>query len=184
MVNRNFYAILVAAIIIFMWQFISHTFAGIHSANEQYTDKQDAILAVLNANMTEEGTFFLPTLPKGSTPEQFEAFGKEANGKPWATVSYHKSFSMDMGMNMFRGFVADIVAAALVVLLILSQFSQINIKNSILACLGFGLATYLITSYGTSIWYKTNSIPDLIDAIVGWTLTGTWLGYYLRRDQQ
>ena len=87
---------------------------------------------------------------------------------------------MNMGVNMARGLVINFVAIGLL-LWVLMQFANKGFKEVYMASLFTGLISYFIGSYTFSIWYETNSIPDLIDAIASWSLVGLWLGYYISK---
>ena len=172
---------LVAAIILFVWQFVSWQALNLHGAEAQHTMNQQKILPVLSENL-QEGQYMLVSVPEGTTeeqmmaPETFEAM----SGKPWATINYHPKFEMAMGANMFRGFVIDIIAAFLLCWLLL-QFADLNIKSAVLASLAVGFIGYLTIPYLNHIWYETNTIGYLIDAVVVWGLVGVWYGWYLPR---
>jgi hypothetical protein len=172
----------VGGLILFFWQFLSNAAINIHSVNQKYTANQAAIMSSLSTNLTEDGTYFLPMSPPNSSSDEQQKHMKESNGKPWARIHYNKSFDSDMSMNMIRGVLADIVAVALLIFFVFPHFKKIDIKTGIMTTVAAALTMYLTVSYGDTIWYKTNSIPELIDAFVAWILTGTWLGYYLRRD--
>lgn len=122
----------------------------------------------------------IPGVPPGTPRDQAEAAMKGHVGKPWASVSYHKSFSMDMGMNMVRGFVIDLLAAFLLTWLLL-KFEKLNMVTAVQASLFVGLIGYLTISYLNSIWFESNSFGHLVDALVQWGLVGVWLGWWLPR---
>lgn len=178
--KRLIIAALVPAVVLFMWQFISFGLADLHGTQMQYTPNQDAVLQALEENL-EPGEYFLPRAPMGASQEEQESLMNTRVGQPWAQVIYHGSMNNRMGMNMLRGFVIDFVIA-LIICWILMQFSKLNMSKSILACLGIGLIGYLSINYLNHIWFENNTIPDLIDAIVPWTLIGLWTGYYIPRS--
>lgn len=171
---------LVAAVILFLWQFLSWAILPVHQDVYGYTPNQDKIIEALSQNLTAEGTFMLPMPPPGSTREQQEEIMKNAEGKPWAHVSYHKSMKTDMGMNMFRGFTIDLVAAFLLIWL-LSQMQRQDLVTAIKTSLVVGLVAYLTIPYLNSIWFEGSSLGHLADAIVPWTLVGAWLGWWMNR---
>ena len=174
-------ASLVGGLILFIWQTLSFMMLQLHGSQMQYTDKQDDILAALEASGIDEGEYFLPntssTAP--SEAEQVEYMDKYT-AKPWAKVSYHKELSMSMGMNMVRGLFIDFVAAFLLAWLLL-KFAELNMKTAVIASISIGLIGYLTVSYLNSVWFETSSWPELIDALVQWGLVGVWLGWYLNR---
>lgn len=171
---------LVGGLIVFLWQFLSWTALNLHSPNQKYTDKQNEILQCISQNITEDGTYLLPNLPPNASSDEQQAFMESVIGKPWGMVSYRKSNEMSMGMNMFRGFTADVLAVFLLCWLF-SFIPSIETKKAMMICTVIGLVGYLTTEYSIDIWFKTNSIPDLIDAIVPWSLCGAWLGYWLKK---
>ncbi len=172
---------LVGGLILFFWQFLSFGLLNVHASGSQYTPNQDAILEVLNANLTEDGTYFLPRVEPGASAEEEQAFMTQQLGKPWAVVSYRKAFNLNFGMNLFRGFIIDFLAVFLLAWFLM-KMEKPDFQSAILGSLAVGLIGYLTISYLDSVWYETNSIPYLIDALVQWGLTGAWLGWWLNRD--
>jgi hypothetical protein len=168
---------LVASIILFMWQFLSWALLNIHGSEMSYTPNQDAIMEVLSANL-EEGQYYMPRLPDTASNEEQQAAMEAALGKPWAIVSYHASMSNDMGMNMLRGWVIDFVAAFLLCWLLL-QMANLDFKTCLLASLAVGLIGYFTIDYLNSIWFDSNSLASLLDAVVQWGICGAWLGWWL-----
>lgn len=179
--KKQLIASAVAGILLFVWQFLSWAALGIHGNEMKYTDKQDTIMQVLSQQGLEDGnTYMLPMPAPGSTPEQQEAAMASNTGKPWATVTYHSSFSTDMGMSMARGLLIDLIAAW-VLCWILLRFANLDFKTALLASLGVGLIAYLTIPYLNSIWFETNSIGYLADLVGQWGLAGAWLGWYLTK---
>ena len=168
---------LVAALILFVWQFLSFSVLDIHGSQMDYTPNQDAILEVLEANL-EEGEYFIPRASRELSQEDQQTAMNERIGKPWALVSYHDSMDMSMGNNMIRAFIINFLSG-LMLCWVLMQFSNLNIKSAVMTCLVIGLIGYLTINYLDQIWFEGNSIPDLIDAIVPWAIIGGWTGWYL-----
>jgi hypothetical protein len=177
--KKQLIATLVGAIIVFIWQFLSWTTLNVHGSEYKYTANQDKIIEALTQNL-EEGSYMLPQYAPGSTPEQQKAFMESSAGKPWATVSYHKSFDGSMGMNMFRGFVVDLVAVFLLVWLLL-KFANLDFKTTLLASWAVGAIGYLTIPYLNSIWFETNTMGYVIDLVAQWGLVGAWLGWWLTK---
>ncbi len=170
----------VSALILFIWQFLSFSILDLHGSQMEYTANNDAILEVLEANL-EEGEYFIPRAPRGSSQEESEAYMNERIGKPWALVNYHNILEYSFGMNLVRAILINLVAA-FIICWILMRFADLNIKTAILASVGVGLIGYLTINYLDQIWFKSNSIPDLIDAVVPWALIGVWTGWYLPEE--
>ena len=147
---------------------------------QEYSPKQDEILKYLNENL-DEGNYFLPTVPVGTSAEENEKMMTAYAGKSWAEIRFHKTWNMNtnMGSNIGRGLLIDILAVFLLCWFLLKN--TFDFKTILISCVAFGLISYLTTDYTTQIWYETKSIPNLIDSIAGWGLCGVWLGWWLSR---
>lgn len=177
--KKQLIATLVAALIIFVWQFLSWSMLNVHGAEMSYTAKQDTILEFLSQNL-EEGQYFLPTVPPDLPRSEHQAAMEGAIGKPWATISYHEEMESSMALNLVRGLAADLVAAWLLVWVLL-KFANLEMKNAVLASLAVGFIGYLTIPYLNSVWFEGSTIGYLIDTIVQWGLVGVWLGWYLKK---
>lgn len=178
--KKQLIATLVGAVILFVWQFLSWSALGVHKSEFGYTSNQDKIMEALSQNLTEEGSYMLPNMPPGTSHEEMEAAMQSRVGKPWAVINYRKSLSADMGMNMFRGFVVDLLAAWLLVWMLL-KFETLNLTTALQASIFVGIIGYLTIPYLNSIWFETNSLGHLVDAVAQWGLVGLWLGWWLPR---
>lgn len=172
---------IVGGIIIFLWQFISWAALNLHHASQEYTAKQDSILSYLNSQFTEDGSYLLPNYPPGQSREEMEKQMESNKGKPWAQIQYHKAMNIDMGMNILRGFLADIIMVALLCW-ILMKLSAPNFSRIFTVCLLTGIIVFINSPYTIHIWYpKADIWMHFADAIVGWGLCGIWLGWWLGR---
>ena len=172
---------LVGGIIIFICQTLSWTILDLHRPANQYTAKQDEIMNYLNGQFTEDGSYLMPGTPPGASGEVMEQHMKEAAGKPWAVVAYHKQMNTDMGMNIFRGLIVDIIMVGLFCW-ILSRFANLRFSNVFIASILTGLIVFLNVPYTTHIWFHTFDLGAfLIDSVVGWGLAGIWLGWWYGR---
>lgn len=171
---------LVGAIILFAWQALSWMMLPVHDKTMKYTPAQDQIMTTLSANITEEGMYMLPSAP---TKKEQQDMMKSMEGKPWATVIYHKSLSTDMTMMMIRGFLVN-VFLVISLIYILTRGSIPIARRVFSGSVALGLLTFLWGPYTGHIWFE---LPwhmiwgDLIDALVAWGLCGLWLGWWLNR---
>lgn len=179
--KRQLIGAIVGAIIIFAWQFFSWAAGNLHEKAQRYTPNQEAILSALAANLPEEGGYLVPNIPSGSSDEQMEKAVKDMEGKPWASIQYHKAHSMNMGMNVARQFIVNIIVAWLFIWLV-SKFNVRTFGGILLSSLAVGLIVFLNSPYTGSIWYDWFDImAHFTDAMVSWGLVGLWLGWLLSR---
>ena len=172
---------IVGGVILFCWQFLSHTVLDLHRGAEQFTPKQDSILACLQALELAPGHYILPMVPEGSTMEDFARFTQSVEGKPWARLSYYGARSADMTSPLIRGLLTNILMVALVIWL-LGRIASPAWSDIVLGSLVVGLSGFMNFPYTSHIWYPAGNIgADLIDAIVMWLSCGAWLGRWIRR---
>ena len=179
--TRQIIGTLIVGFFLFIWQFLSWNVINLHGAENQYTPNQDKIMEVLSQNL-EDGQYFLPNVPNNASAEEHQAAMENGIGKPWARISYYKSMEMNMGMNLFRGLVVDLLTAFLLIW-ILMQFADLNFTKTLLAALAIGFIAYMTIPYLNSIWMKGNTFGYLIDAIIPWGIIGAFLGWFLNRER-
>ena len=176
--KKQLIATLVAALIIFFWQFLSWGLLSIHADQYGYTANEDRIMDLLKESNLEKGTYFIP----GPSPDASEAEYQEKmnghTGKPWAQIHYHPSWNLNMGMNLIRGMAADLVAAFLLVWVLL-RFAKLDFSSALIASLAVGTIAYLTIPYLNSIWFEGTTMAYLLDTAVQWGAVGAWLGWYL-----
>jgi hypothetical protein len=179
--KKHLIAAIVGGIIIFFWQFLSNAALDLHRPAQQYTAKQDTILNFLKTQL-EPGRYFLPSFPEGTSADKQQAIMKEVEGKPWAIVDYHGSWSSEgMIMNMARGLLVDMFIVYLFVW-ILTRTGIPSFGNIFLASVFVGLIAFMNFPYAYFIWYKSPGIwSDFMDGVVAWAGVGVWLGWYLNR---
>lgn len=178
--SKTLIGTIVGALIIFFWQFASWSALGVHSAETQYNPQQDKIMAFLAENNVAEGEYMLPTLAPGFTAEEEQAFMASMAGKPWAKLSYHKAYNVNMGMNLFRGLTIDLLSVFLLCWILL-KFAHLDFMTALLGSLAVGAIGYMTIPYLNSIWFEGNTTGYIIDTLVQWGLVGAWLGWWLPR---
>lgn len=174
---------MVGGLILFFWQFLSWGLLNIHGSQMAYTPLESQVLECLKSSNLPEGEYFVPNRPPDMNPTEYQKLA-ETNyiGKPWAKIQYHHDFQNTMGMNMVRGFVIDVFACFLLCMLLVGD-PTLNFRKVLSACISIGIIAYLTIPYLNSIWFKSNSIPDMVDAFAPWTIIGLVLGWLLPRKK-
>lgn len=174
---------IVGGIIIFICQTLSWTILDLHRPANEYHPQQAEIMDYLNEKMTGDGSYFLPNVPKNSSHEVMQQYMVQAEGKPWAIISYHKAMKMEMGMNIFRNLVVDILIIGLFCW-ILSRIIAPTFSRVFIISVMIGFIVFLNSAYTIHIWYETFDLyASMIDALVGWGLVGLWLGWWFARKK-
>jgi hypothetical protein len=174
---------LVGAILVFLWQFLSWTVLGIHDAEVKYLPEQETVMNQLSSTIKEDGMYMLPGLPPGSSRTEHEEFGKQMDGKPFATITYRTQYNFDMAKPIIQGFIIDLVLVFLLIY-ILTRGGTPGSLRIFAGSIALGLFTWLsgpLTGYN---WFQLpfeTITGHLIDAFVSWGLAGLWLGWWLNR---
>ncbi|HWK04613.1 MAG TPA: hypothetical protein VNS58_13325 [Puia sp.] len=172
---------LVGGLLIFIWQTLSWAALNLHHASQEYTPKQDSILSYLSTQFSEDGAYLLPNYPKGSSREEVEKQMEVNKGRPWVQIQYHKALNVNMGSNIFRGLIVDIILVAFACW-ILMKIPAPGMSTIFTACLFIGIIVFINSPYTIHIWYpKADIMIHLLDALVSWALCGIWLGWWLSR---
>lgn len=180
---RNLIAAVVAGLLLMVWQTLSHTALNLHTSQEQYTPAQDSILQVLSTHLTADGQYFLPTVPPGSSMEEYNALAEKSMGKPYASVLYHQKMDYSMTANLLRGLFTNIVLGFVLVWL-LGKWKASSFASIFAGCLAIGLMAFCFYPYPGAIWYRTPGIwIELLDGLAAFGLAGLWLGWYLTRKK-
>jgi hypothetical protein len=172
---------LVGGVLIFVWQTLSWTVLNLHNKEYQKAANQDSIIAYLSSQFTGDGQYFIPSADANASSEEREKLMENMKGKPWAVVSYHKAYDMNMISNIIRGLVVAIIIAFFACWVLMKN-TNASFSTTFVGCLLIGLAGYLFIPYSGHIWFQTpGANTHLLDTIVSWGLCGLWLGWWLNR---
>jgi hypothetical protein len=172
---------LVGGLIIFIWQTLSWTVLNLHHASQEYTPKQDSIMNYLNNQFSEDGSYLLPSYPPGTSYEEMQKQMEFTKGKPWMQIQYHKVMNTNMGANIAKGLVVNIIMVAFLCW-IMMKLSPASFGTIFTACLFTGIIVFINSPYTVHIWYiKADIMAHLYDALISWALCGIWLGWWLKK---
>ncbi len=172
---------IVGGIIVFAWQGLSWMVIGIHDSQMKYTPAQAEILSVLNSNLTEDGLY---AMPSAATKKDAEEVAKGNEGKPWASVIYHKEYHMDTAKRMIRAFLVDIFLVVSLIYVFTRGGATPIPRRVFSGSVAWGLAFFLAGQYMGHVWFD---LPwhmikgELFDQLISWSLCGIWLGWWLNR---
>ena len=172
---------LVGGILLFAWQTVSWTVGNFHEKGQQYTSKQDSVLSYFKSIGLAEGSYMVPMPTPGSSWEEMEKQMEPMAGKPWARISYYNAMNVNIGMNMARGLISNII----IVCLLCWIFGKIGLgsfSTYLLSSIFVGIICFTNGAYTGHIWYPLHDIRAFfIDALASWGLVGIWLGWWMNR---
>lgn len=178
-------ASLTGAVILFVYLALVHTILPVHESDFKYTPAQDSILKVLNNSGLEEGFYFVPYYPPGSSHEVQEKAMENMTGKPAAIINYYAEIGGFDPVTFVMSFIY-------------------NLLSVLILCIALAAASGKLTSFGQRLWfvmlfalfvifsqimmqYTWVGIPMhytrglIIDQLGGFLLVGIWLAWYYGR---
>jgi hypothetical protein len=78
--KRSLLGAIVGGLLIFIWQMLSWTVLDLHRPAQDYSPKQDSIMAVLNGTLTEGG-YMMPSVPKGASMDEMTKKAEAIDGQ-------------------------------------------------------------------------------------------------------
>ncbi len=175
---------IVTALILFLVQAMNWAVLPVHNHALKYSPAQDRILELLSQTL-DEGYYYLPYFdPDNTTPEEQSRLYTEMEGKPWAIISFHKSYDYNMAVKMTAGFIIDLMSAFIVVIILAMVSDKIRTFGG--RWLFVISMAALIILQGPLMDWNWWSIPDhffmslVIDQIATWGIAGLWIAWYLR----
>jgi hypothetical protein len=106
---------IVGAILLFAWQFISWSAAGLHDKEFKYVPSQDQLMSNLSSSLKEDGQYMLPQAAPGATNDEKMKVMDQMNGKPYAMIIYKTAYKSDMITPIIRSFFVDLVIVLLLI---------------------------------------------------------------------
>lgn len=179
--TRTIFAAAIGGLLLFIVQFLSWGLFNLHHRAQQYTSRQDSIMAFLQKQQLPEGGYLLPSVADNASMEEYNQMLQNAEGKPWATIQYHYKQNTSMGLNMVRGLATNILTVGLLCWIIV-RMRRPDFRTIFMASLLTGFIVFLNAPYTLHIWYQSFDLyAHLFDAVAGWLLCGLWLAWYLPR---
>jgi hypothetical protein len=178
-------AALVGAVIMFLWQFLSHMMLSgtLHKMQGLTPDMESQVIAGLSG--AEDGVYMIPAPKPDATWSEHQEMMKQHEGKPWGIINYHKSMAGPDPMQMVWGFILDFIGILIVVTMMgygrdrLMTFGQ-RWWFVILAGL-FMIVMHLLMDWNWWGYPVDYTMMESLDRLIMWGLTGLWLAWYLGR---
>ncbi|MBC7848325.1 MAG: hypothetical protein H7Y31_01250 [Chitinophagaceae bacterium] len=172
---------IVGGILVFLWQTLSWTVLQVHAKEYQKAPNEAAILQTLGENFAGDGQYRIPNLEPTASSADSEKFMADNAGKPWAVVSYHKSYDADMITNVLKAFAADLIAVLFVCYILVTNPNR-SFWGIFISTVLIGIAGFLYIPYANHVWWEyPGTLTNLMDVLISWGLCGLWLGWWLRR---
>ena len=162
--KNNLIAILLSAVVLFAWGFISWTLLPWHMTVAHKFTSESSVAQALKENAPAAGIYYLPFSEEGYKP-----------GEPAAFVSVAPDgFDMNMGKKMGIGILGEMVGALLVFLL-LQKTANLSYWERVRFVALVGVAIAFVSHFLYWNWFEfSNSylLVTILDSLIAWTLAG------------
>lgn len=183
-----------AALAMFVWSSIAHMVLPIGDMGVKSITNEDAVIAAMKANITEDGFYFIPgegmraaaSLPKEEQKAALDAWQKKYEAGPRAILVYHPAGEkMFMPRYLVIEFLADVVVgliAAFALAMASEKLRSFAGRVGLVTSLGIlGFAAIEVSYWN---WYGfpgAYEVGQFLDQIVGMFFAGIVLALVMRR---
>jgi hypothetical protein len=179
-------AALSGAIVIFLWQFVSHMLLPIGEMGFRAPQNEAVVLQAASSGLPASGVYLLPYLApekmKDAAAVQDWTQRAQKNPSLFVVVSPASTIVTNMLPELGRQFVIDLLGALLVAFMLAGTAWGFGMR--VLGATIFGVFGWLLDIVPLWNWYKFPAdyvVGNLLDQGIGWLLAGIVIAWWLGR---
>lgn len=179
-------AALLGAIVIFVWQFVSHTLLPIGEMGFRLPQNEDVVLQAVTTGLPQSGIYALPHIDPAKMGDEstMNAWIEKEKVSPYAfvVVAAPNPDAGSMSRELGTQFVSNLIAALLAAWLLAATAWGFGAR--VLGAAAFGVFGWLANIVPQWNWYRFPGdflLGNLIDQAIGWTLAGIAIAWWLGR---
>lgn len=179
-------AALLAAVVLFFWQFASHVLLPVGEMGFRAPQNEDAVLAAVNSGLGPPGIYHMPHIDgtKMGDEAAVKTWVEKAKTNPYAFVVVAPPIqdAGSMGRQLATQFVTNFLAALIAACLLASVPWGFGARALGAAAIGlFGWLANAVPQWNWYLFPRDFAIGALIDQGVGWLLAGFAMAWWLGR---
>ncbi len=187
----------IAGLIMFLWSFTAHMVLPIGAMGMTATPGEDAVLAVLKANASGPGLYYLPgyeymqSLSKSSADQQkaMENVAAKAKQSGSALIIYHPDGGEEFGpKTLVLELLSDIVASWIFAFALWAAMPRIpSFGMRVWLVTILGLLPFVVCDFSYWNWYGYPGkfmMAEVLDYSIGAIFAGMFLAWWLARGEQ
>lgn len=185
---RIIIAALLAAVIMFLWEFVAHMVLPVGEMGMLKTQNEDVVLQAVTTALPQPGIYLLPGIDqaKMNDPATVKAYAEKTKANPMAYVVVGGTGQdlTQFGPSLVKQFISDYFAALIAAALLGAV--GFTFGTRVLGSLGFGLFGWFANIVPQWNWYRFPAdymYGNLIEQGVGWLLAGFVMAWWLGRGR-
>ncbi|MDH3215313.1 MAG: hypothetical protein OEN01_03360 [Candidatus Krumholzibacteria bacterium] len=176
MIGRTLLASVVGAVVLMAWGFVFWTMTPLGQNLIHTIDTEDAVIEVLDQNISESGVYFVPSTGMRDKSGQ-EAFVEKHRRGPLARISFRKEGADAQSPVVFiKGFVHSFLSVLLLVGIMIHALPRLaSYRSRVVFVLLVGVFAGFFTHLSDPIWFHSplqHSLYYMDFHILGWLFVG------------
>jgi len=179
-------AALLGAIVIFIWQFVSHMLLPIGEMGFRAPQNESVVLQAASSGLPDSGMYLLPWLApeKMNDAAAVQGWTERAKNNPFLFVVVAPSNTLVTSMvpELAKQFVINLLGALLVAFVLAGTAWGFGMR--VAGATIFGVFGWLLDTVPMWNWYKFPAdyvVGNLLDQGIGWLLAGIIIAWWLGR---
>lgn len=179
-------AALLGAIVMFFWQFASHTFLPFGEMGFRAPQNEDVVLQAVSSGFGQPGIYAVPYIDPAKMNDEAVANAwiekEKANPFAFVVVAPPNPDAGGMGKELGTQFVTNLLAALLVAWLLAATAWGFGAR--VLGATAVGVFGWLANIVPQWNWYRFPTdfaLGNLLDQGIGWLLAGVAMAWWLGR---
>jgi hypothetical protein len=182
-------AALLAAIVMFLWQFLAHMVLPIGMMGFRMPQNEDVVLQATSTGLTTPGIYYLPSMDpaKMSDEAAMNAWAEKAKKNPWVFAVVNPPPAGDpksMGAQLVKQFVTNLLGALLAAFVLAATPWTLGMR--VVGATVFGVFGWLMNIVPQWNWYRFPAdfmVGNLLEQGIGWLLAGVAMAWWLGRTE-
>lgn len=179
-------AALLAAVVVFLWQFLAHMVLPIGMMGFRMPQNEDVVLQAVSTGLPTPGIYYLPSIDPAKMSDEavMKAWVEKSQKSPyvWAVVNTPPENPATMTPQLIKQFITNFLGALLAAFVLAATTWTFGAR--VIGGLAFGLFGWLVNTVPMWTWYRFPSdfiVGGLLEQGIGWLLGGIAIAWWLGR---
>ena len=179
-------AAILAAVVMFLWEFLAHMVLPIGTMGIHQTPQEDVVLQAVATAAPQPGIYILPGMDAAKMQDAAAVAAyrekTKTNSLTYLVVGGKGQDMTAFGPNLVKQFLSDYFAALIAAAVL--GLAPMSFASRVLGTLGFGLFGWLANIVPQWNWYRFPAdymYGNLLEQGIGWLLAGFVMAWWLGR---